>query len=316
MSASARGSRGRFRASASGPTSTASPAELGVAGHVLNDSPTASSSRSSRPVRDRGRSALPSPASPDWRRRDRSRRRGRARDRRRAARGARRAGLLDPREPGRRGAARRGDSRQRDLRRLPGRALRSRRQALPLPVHQLHELRSPLHDRARRPLRPAEHDDVGVRDVLAVPRRVPRPGGPPLPRSAERLSGLRAAGATSPTRAGARGRGSRRAGPARGDRAGAARRGDRRAEGHRRIPPRVPGRRRGRGGRPARAQAPRGQAVRADGTRPRRRARAGRPGAAGGGPAARPGAADRARAPPPGWCASRPRSLRDPPSSA
>ena len=43
----------------------------------------------------------------------------------------------------------------RDLRRLPRRAVRSRRPPLPLPVRQLHELRPALHDRARRPLRPA-----------------------------------------------------------------------------------------------------------------------------------------------------------------
>ena len=48
------------------------------------------------------------------------------------------------------GLARRGH-----LRRLPARAVRPRRPPLPLPVHQLHQLRAALHDRARRALRPA-----------------------------------------------------------------------------------------------------------------------------------------------------------------
>ena len=54
-------------------------------------------------------------------------------------------------------------------------------------------------------------------------------------------------------------------------RRGPPRRGDRRRQGHRRLPPGLPrGRRGGRRG-PARAQAPRGPALRADGARPRRR---------------------------------------------
>ena len=47
------------------------------------------------------------------------------------------------------------------------RAVRPRRPPLPLPVHQLHELRPALHDRARRPLRPAADDDGRLRDVRA-----------------------------------------------------------------------------------------------------------------------------------------------------
>ena len=77
---------------------------------------------------------------------------------------------------------------QRDLRGLPGRAARSRRPPLPLPVHQLHELRPALHDRARRPLRPpattmagfamcaacrAEYDDPGDRRFHAQPNALP-----------------------------------------------------------------------------------------------------------------------------------------------
>ena len=90
-------------------------------------------------------------------------------------------------------AARRGHAGQRDLRRLPRRAVRPGRPALPLPVRQLHQLRAALHDRARRPVRPAEHDDGRLRDVRGLPRRVPRPGRPPLPRPAQRLPRVRAA---------------------------------------------------------------------------------------------------------------------------
>ena len=62
-------------------------------------------------------------------------------------------------------------ARHRHLRRLPAGAVRPRRPPLPLPVHQLHELRAALHDRARRPLRPAAHHDGRLRDV----RRAARP---------------------------------------------------------------------------------------------------------------------------------------------
>ena len=67
------------------------------------------------------------------------------------------------------------------------------RPPLSLPVHQLHELRAALHDRARRPVRPAEHDDGRLRDVRRLPARVRGPGRPPLPRPAERLPRLRPA---------------------------------------------------------------------------------------------------------------------------
>ena len=71
----------------------------------------------------------------------------------------------------RRRARRAGRRRHRDLRRLPGRAVRPGRPPLPLPVRQLHQLRPALHDRARRPLRPAADDDGRLRDV----RRAARP---------------------------------------------------------------------------------------------------------------------------------------------
>ncbi len=98
------------------------------------------------------------------------------------------------------------------------------------------------------------------------------PARPPLPRPAERLPGLRPAGAARCAPAGAR---STAGEPDRGRRrrAAARRRRDRRGQGPRRLPPRLPRRRRSRRSRAARAQAPRGQAVRADGgatsTRPR-----------------------------------------------
>ena len=72
--------------------------------------------------------------------------------------------------------------------------------------------------------------------------------------------------------------------------------GDRRGQGRRRLPPRLPRRRRARRRGAARAQAPRGQAVRADGRRRRGRAGARRARATDERAAGRPRAADRARA--------------------
>ena len=148
-------------------------------------------------ARDRG--ALPRPAA----------RRGAAAGERRAgdrrgARRARRAGLLDPREHERRRAARRGHARQRHLPRLPRRAVRPVGQALSLPVRELHELRAALHDRARRPVRPAQHHDGRLRDVRGLPGRVQRSGRPSLPRPAQRLPRVRAASAARSTPTGAR----------------------------------------------------------------------------------------------------------------
>ena len=83
----------------------------------------------------------------------------------------RRARLRDRREPARRRAGAPVSARHGDLRRLPARAARSGRPPLPLPVHQLHQLRPAVHDRPRRPVRPAADDDGRVRDV----RRAARP---------------------------------------------------------------------------------------------------------------------------------------------
>ena len=112
----------------------------------------------------------------------------------RGAQAARRAGLRDP---SRARAAARSRRRSRPTAR-PARtacaSCRPRRSPLPLSVHQLHQLRAALHDRARHPLRPPVHDDGGLCDVRAVPGRVRGPRRSPLPRAAERLSALRAVG--------------------------------------------------------------------------------------------------------------------------
>ena len=65
-----------------------------------------------------------------------------------AARCARRAGFAIVETRGRPGRRRRSAPTRR-LRRLPRRAVRPRRPALPLPVHQLHPLRAALHDHPR-----------------------------------------------------------------------------------------------------------------------------------------------------------------------
>ena len=57
---------------------------------------------------------------------------------------------------------------RRDLRRLRSRSRRSVRAPLPLPVHQLHALRSAPQHRQRHSLRSRQHDDGAVRDVRGV----------------------------------------------------------------------------------------------------------------------------------------------------
>ena len=59
-------------------------------------------------------------------------------------------------------------ARRRDLRRLPGRAVRSRRSPLSLSLPQLHQLRPAADDHHRSALRPRAHDD-GRRSRCAPP---------------------------------------------------------------------------------------------------------------------------------------------------
>ena len=151
--------------------------------------------------------------------------------------------------------------RRRHLRRLPARAVRPGRPAVPLSVHQLHPVRAAVHDRPRRAVRPAEHHDGRLRDVRRLPTRVrpTRPTGASTPsRSPAPVCGPRLDDAA--------GRGASRCC------GGGARAG---GEGARRLPPGVRCRRR-RGGRAAAgAQAPRRQAVRRDDATAPERARRG-----------------------------------------
>ena len=138
---------------------------------------------------------------------------------------------------------------------------------LPLPVHQLHELRPALHDHRRRAVRPRAHDDGGVHDVRRLPRRSTR-------------TRATAASTRSRTPAPTAARGSPRSTPtareiARGDPIGRARA---RSATARSSPSKASAaitspatRSTGRRAAPARAQAPRGQAVRGDGPRLARR---------------------------------------------
>ena len=112
------------------------------------------------------------------------------------------AGLLDRRQCLVGGGHGAGQRRHRHLRGVPGRGRRPGRSPLPLPVHQLHGLRSPLHDRPLRALRPARHDDGRLHDVPGVPGRVRRPLRPPVPRPAQRVPRVRPAAVVVPPRDG------------------------------------------------------------------------------------------------------------------
>ena len=103
-----------------------------------------------------------------------------------------------------------------------------------------------------RPLRPAEHHDGAVRDVRGVPARV---------RGSRRTAA--STPSRSPARPAARGSRCRSERAARAAAAVASRGRDPRGQGARRLPPRLRRGRRGGGGAPAGAQAPRGEALRA-----------------------------------------------------
>ena len=98
-----------------------------------------------------------------------------------------------------------GQRRHRHLRRLPGRGRRPGRPALPLPVHELHELRAALHDRrcaSRTTDRPRRWPAFTM--CAGVPGRVRRSRRPPVPRPAQRLPRLRAAAGLARPPTGAR----------------------------------------------------------------------------------------------------------------
>jgi hydrogenase maturation protein HypF len=80
------------------------------------------------------------------------------------------------------------------LRRLPPRAVRPGRPPLPLPLHQLHQLRPALHHHPRHPLRPPADDDGPLPLCDACAAEYNDPAQPPLPRPAGGLSRVRAAG--------------------------------------------------------------------------------------------------------------------------
>ena len=80
-----------------------------------------------------------------------------------------------------------GAARPGDLRRLPWRGLRSPRPPVRLSVHELHRLRPALLDHRGLAVRPAADRHAAVRPVRGVPGGVSRPGGPAVPRPADRL---------------------------------------------------------------------------------------------------------------------------------
>ena len=165
MNGCERSSAAPCRASASARSSTGWPTELGLTGWVVNSSagviievegPHATLEAFLLRARPREAAARVHPE---------------PRGRRSSTRSASR--LRDPPERGRRQDRARAAG-HRHLPRLPARGVRPRRPALPLSVHQLHQLRAALHDHHGAALRPAEHDDGRLRDVRRVPGRVRR----------------------------------------------------------------------------------------------------------------------------------------------
>lgn len=150
------------------------------------------------------------------------------------------------------------------------RGARSARPPIPVPVHELHPLRAALHDRHHRAVGPRANHDARVPALRSVPGRVRGSERSPLPRRADRVPRVRPEG--DPRACGSPCLHHRLDDDARRrrcDRHADRARRDRGAEGPRRVPPPVR-RHLERGGREApRAQAPPGQAVRADRPGPR-----------------------------------------------
>ena len=202
-----------------------------------------------------------------------SRRRWRASTRSRPARyhGALAGRIPHRRECGRRGADR-GRARRRHLRGLRRRDARSGRAPLPLSVHQLHPLRAAAQHRHRHPLRPrarrrwrhsrcaraCAQPNIEIRPIAAfTPRRspaMPAARGRALIRFDGRAVSFDQHSTLDDVDA------ARRA---------AAERRDRRRQGTRRLSPRLRRDQRRGGGAAAPVEAPRAEAVRADGARPR-----------------------------------------------
>ena len=176
--------------------------------------------------------------------------------------GARR--LPHRREHRRPGPERRREHRQRHLRRVPVGGGRPRQPTLLLPVHQLHQLRSALHDRPLGPLRPARDDHGRLQDVRRVPGRVRRPSRQAISCPAERLCRLRAQDRLLRARRAPARRVQRRPRHTGG---GTSRRRHRRRQGHRGLPPGRGRHQPGRRIRAAQAQGERRQTLRPHGQR-------------------------------------------------
>ena len=103
-----------------------------------------------------------------------------------------RSWLPDPPQRPRRRGPRGGPAGPCGLPGLCGRGGHARRATPPLPLHQLHPLRPPLHPHRAPALRPPPHGHEGVSPLSRMRAGVPGSPGPALPRPARGLSQLRA----------------------------------------------------------------------------------------------------------------------------
>ena len=178
----------------------------------------------------------------------------------------------DRREPDGRRCGNADSARHRGVRRLRPRAVRPARPALPAPLRDVHQLRAAVHHHPRVALRSPGHHHVGIRHVRPVRGRIPRSGGPPLPRAADRLPRLRTVAAVfvGSRVANQRGKRIRCRAVGRPARAGGGCRA--RRQGDRRVPPGLRRRQHYGGGRAAGPKGAGRQAFRHARPRPRRRA--------------------------------------------